>query len=86
MSIIKLKEPEWHLRRESSRTELQLTGDWVACQTGIRSEADVRHIADQIGGDTLRINSSGLGQWDSALIAFLKILRETIGNRQQSPV
>jgi hypothetical protein len=85
MSITKLKAPEWHLRRESSRMELQLTGDWVACQTGIRSEADVHHIVDQIGGNTLRINSSGLGQWDSALIAFLKILRETISNRQQSP-
>ena len=86
MSIIALKVPEWHLRRESSRMELQLTGDWVACQTGIRSEADVHHIADQIGGDTLRINSSGLGRWDGALIAFLKILRETISDRQQSPV
>jgi phospholipid/cholesterol/gamma-HCH transport system permease protein len=37
-------------------------------------------------GNTLWINSSGLGQWDSALIAFLKILRETLSNRRQSPV
>jgi phospholipid/cholesterol/gamma-HCH transport system permease protein len=86
MSITKLEAPEWHLRRESSRMELQLTGDWVACQTGIRSEADVHHIVDQIEGNTLRINSSGLGQWDSALIAFLKILRERMSNRQQSSV
>src|SRR5689334_4181473 len=86
MSITKLKAPEWHLCSEGSRMELQLVGDWVACQTGIRSEADVRHIVDQIEGNTLRINSSALGQWDSALIAFLKSLRETISKRQQSSV
>jgi hypothetical protein len=86
MSITGPEGREWHLRRKSSRMELQATGDWVACQTGIRSEADVHHIVDQIGGITLRINSSGLGQWDSALIAFHKILRETISKRQPSPV
>ncbi len=82
MSVTKLKAPEWHLRREDSRMELQLTGDWVACQTGIRSTADVHHIVDDIDGITLRINPSGLGQWDSALIAFLKTLHETISKRQ----
>ena len=80
MSVTKLKAPEWHLRREDSRMELQLTGDWVACQTGIRSTADVHHIVDDIDGITLRINPSGLGQWDSALIAFLKTLHETIAS------
>ena len=86
MSVTKLKAPEWHLRREDSRMELQLIGDWVACQSGIRSAADVHHMVDDIGGITLRINSSGLGQWDSALIAFLKTLRETISKRRQSPI
>jgi phospholipid/cholesterol/gamma-HCH transport system permease protein len=86
MSVTKLKAPEWQLRSEESRMELQLTGDWVACESGIRSAADVHQIVDDIGGTTLRINSSGLGQWDSALIAFLKTLRETISKRRQSPI
>ena len=82
MSVTKLNAPEWHLRREDSRMDLQLTGDWIASQTGIRSAADVHHIVDDIDGITLRINPSGLGQWDSALIAFLKTLHETISKRQ----
>ena len=81
MSVTKLNAPEWHLRREDTQIDLQLTGDWIACQTGIRSAADVHHIVDDIDGITLRINPSGLGQWDSALIAFLKTLHETISKR-----
>ena len=86
MSVTKLNAPEWHLRREDLRMDLQLTGDWIACQTGIRSAADVHHIVDDIDGITLRINPSGLGQWDSALIAFLKTLHETISKRRQPPI
>jgi phospholipid/cholesterol/gamma-HCH transport system permease protein len=86
MSVSKLNAPEWHLRREASRMELQLTGDWIARQTGIRSTADVHQIVDDVGDMALRINSSGLGQWDSALIAFLKPLRETINKRRQPSI
>ena len=75
MSVTKLNAPEWHLRREDSRIVLQLTGDWIACETGIRSAADVHRIRDEIGGITLRIDPADLGQWDSALVAFLKMLQ-----------
>jgi phospholipid/cholesterol/gamma-HCH transport system ATP-binding protein len=40
MSVTKLHAPKWHLRREASRMELQLTGDWIVRQTGIRSIRD----------------------------------------------
>jgi phospholipid/cholesterol/gamma-HCH transport system permease protein len=70
--------PEWHLSREGSRVELRLTGDWIAGETGVRGAADVRRIVDETGDATLCVNAGGLGHWDSALVAFLKMLRETI--------
>jgi phospholipid/cholesterol/gamma-HCH transport system permease protein len=82
VSVARGLAPQWHLDNEDSRSELHLTGDWIACQTGVRSAADVQDIINGIDGPTLRINSSGLGQWDTALIAFLKAVRETISTRQ----
>ena len=78
--------PEVHMHREASVIELQLTGDWIACRTGVRSTADMRHIVDDAGDMTLRIDSRGLGQWDSALIVFLKALREAAGTRRARPI
>ncbi len=86
MSGASLHAPEVHMHGEASDVELQLTGDWVACRTGVRSAADVQHIVQDAGDMTLRINSSGLGQWDSALIVFLKALRETASTRRARPI
>jgi len=68
--------PEWHLDRNGPVAALRLSGDWIACETGMRSAAEVRHILDDVGTATVRIDASDLGKWDSALIAFLKILRD----------
>jgi phospholipid/cholesterol/gamma-HCH transport system permease protein len=69
--------PEWRLERRGLAGELRLTGDWVACETGVRSAAEVRRVLDEAEGTTLRVDVSSLGRWDSALIAFLKMLRDS---------
>ena len=65
---------------------LHLTGDWIARETGIRSAEDVRRILDDAGETTLRVDASNLGQWDSALIAFLKMLRDPADAGRARPV
>ena len=66
--------------------QLHLTGDWIARETGIRSAAEVRHVLDEAGGTTLRVDASNLGQWDSALIAFLRMLRDSADAGRTRPV
>ena len=72
------KLPEWRLRRHGREAELELTGDWIACETGVRSPAEVRRIIDDTGDMTLRIDTAGIGRWDSALIAFVRMIRDTV--------
>jgi len=69
--------PKWHLERRGLAGDLRLTGDWIACETGLRSGAEVRRVIDEANGATLRVDTSSLGRWDSALIAFLKMLRDS---------
>jgi phospholipid/cholesterol/gamma-HCH transport system permease protein len=66
--------------------QLHLTGDWIARETGIRSAAEVRRILDEAGETTLRMDASNLGQWDSALIAFLRMLRDSADAGRTRPV
>ncbi|MDR3532091.1 MAG: ABC transporter permease, partial [Rhodopila sp.] len=56
---------------------MYLTGDWIARETGIRSAGDVQAILDAAHASALRIEVSRLGEWDSAFIAFLKLLHES---------
>ena len=74
--------PEWRLERHGEGAELRLAGDWIARDSGVRVFADVRRILDEAGGLTLRVDASELGQWDSALIAFLKMLRDSVSADQ----
>ena len=53
-----------------------MSGDWIACETGVRSAAEVRHILENAGTSRVGFDASNLGSWDSALIAFLKMLRD----------
>jgi phospholipid/cholesterol/gamma-HCH transport system permease protein len=66
--------------------DLRLTGDWIACETGIRSTAEVARILDEADEKMLRLDASSLGRWDSALIAFLKMLRDASGTGRTRPV
>jgi phospholipid/cholesterol/gamma-HCH transport system permease protein len=71
-----LRPPEWHLDRNGPVAALCLSGDWIACETGVRSAAEVRHILENAGTSRVGFDASNLGSWDSALIAFLKMLRD----------
>jgi phospholipid/cholesterol/gamma-HCH transport system permease protein len=72
----KWRPPEWRLDRNGPVAALRLSGDWVACETGLRSPDEVRRIVADAGTMTIRVDASDLGKWDSALIAFLKMLRD----------
>ncbi|MBB5462441.1 ABC transporter permease [Paraburkholderia sp. Cpub6] len=78
--------PGWSVESHERAAVLCLTGDWIACESGIRSAADVRHILDEVQGLELKVDASSLGQWDSALIAFLKMLRDCAGTGRTRPV
>jgi phospholipid/cholesterol/gamma-HCH transport system permease protein len=78
--------PGWRLEHKGPAAELRLTGDWIACKTGVRSTAEVSRILEEAGATTLRVDARDLGQWDSALIAFLKMLRDSAGRGRTRPV
>jgi len=80
------RPPGWRVERHGVAAELRLTGDWIACETGIRSAAEVARILDEADEKTLRLDASSLGRWDSALIAFLKMLRDLAGTGRTRPV
>src|SRR6185503_17216987 len=69
--------PAWRLeRRGLEDAELRLSGDWIARETGLRDAAAVRQVLTMAGGAArLRLETGGLGRWDSALVAFLQALR-----------
>ena len=68
--------PQLHLVHHDLEAELQVTGDWIACETGVRSAVEVRRLVSDVAAARLRIDAARLGKWDSALIVFLKMLRD----------
>ncbi|HYX46174.1 MAG TPA: ABC transporter permease [Sphingomicrobium sp.] len=85
MSSSSSPPPGWRLERQGEAAELQLTGDWIACDSGVRSSAEVRRILAEADGATLRVEASELGRWDSALIVFLKMLRDSAAANRTQP-
>jgi phospholipid/cholesterol/gamma-HCH transport system permease protein len=71
-----LHPPEWRVGRRGTESELRLTGDWVARRTGLRHATEARSVVDKAGNGTLRIDCAELGQWDSALVVFLRSVRD----------
>jgi len=78
--------PVWNLERHEKLAVLYLRGDWISCETGVRSAGDVDQIVEAVGTRTLMLDTSSLGQWDSALIAFLTMLRDSARKRRIRPV
>lgn len=78
--------PAWHLERHGEAAELQLTGDWIARDSGVHNADQVQGIVVGAGGLRLRVDTSGLGRWDSALIAFLKMLGDAAERERTRPV
>jgi phospholipid/cholesterol/gamma-HCH transport system permease protein len=74
------RTPLWHSDRCGAATTLRLSGDWTARETGVRTASEVHRILDDAGATTLRIDTSDIGAWDSALIAFLTMLRDAAAN------
>src|SRR3546814_17661065 len=67
--------PAWKIERRGPEAELHLTGDWIAGETGVRDAAAVDEVLAETG-DAARLpfDTRPLGDWDSALIAFLQAL------------
>ncbi len=59
----------WRSVREGSTCRVTLSGDWIARVDGVEPGTAGRILAT--GVQALTFESSGLGHWDSALIAFL---------------
>lgn len=80
--------PEWRLDQRGGVAELRLSGDWIALETGTRSAAEARQILERTvgAGLQLRLDASNIGRWDSALIAFLKKLRDLAGTGSTASV
>jgi phospholipid/cholesterol/gamma-HCH transport system permease protein len=78
--------PAWNLERHEKLAILHLGGDWISCETGVRSAGDVDQIVEAVGTRTLRLETSSLGRWDSALIAFLAMLHDSARKGQTRPV
>lgn len=55
---------------------MRLAGDWIAGETGVRHAAEARRVLGDVGAGTVRIDCRELGRWDSALIAFLRMVRD----------
>jgi phospholipid/cholesterol/gamma-HCH transport system permease protein len=71
--------PVWELNRRGSVAELRLSGDWIASETGVPRADEVSRICDEAEGTTLRLDANAVGRWDSALVAFIKMLRDVAG-------
>jgi phospholipid/cholesterol/gamma-HCH transport system permease protein len=74
--------PSWHLERRGSEAVLQISGDWIARETGLRDVAMLHQgLTETDGAFRLRFETSGLGRWDSALIVFLQALHGAVKTR-----
>lgn len=71
-----LYAPSWTLGRRGPEAELRLAGDWIARRSGVRPANEARGIVAEVGTGTLRIDCRELGHWDSALVAFLRMVRD----------
>jgi len=86
MAVADLRSPLWRLDRGGNTATLVLSGDWVACDTGLRGGDEIRHILGNARGKSLRFDTSEIGRWDSALVVFLKMLRDGALITQPLPV
>ncbi len=62
--------PHWELRRRDGGVVLVLAGDWLA-QSGRIPEFPTNNLPASTGGDTLTVDATDLGRWDTGLVVFL---------------
>lgn len=79
--------PAWRLARTEEHSALLiLEGDWLARETGLRDRATVERVLDEArDAERLSFDTSGLGEWDSALVVFAKMLRDAATRLEVDP-
>jgi phospholipid/cholesterol/gamma-HCH transport system permease protein len=71
----------WSVRQDQSGTTVVLRGDWIARDAAVAEADSARLILDGAGTGRIGFESDQLGRWDSALLAFLLVLRQGAGQR-----
>jgi len=72
--------PAWQIEHDGPDALLGLSGDWLARESGMRSESELRQIVAGISGcPRLRFDTARLGRWDSALVTFVWALELAAG-------
>ncbi|MBV9247714.1 MAG: ABC transporter permease [Acetobacteraceae bacterium] len=71
--------PDWRAEHRGPEIKLHLIGDWIGRETGLRDSSAIRRVLpDANKARWLRFETSGLGRWDSALLAFVLALRAAV--------
>ncbi len=71
------------MERNGSDAQLHVSGRWIARETGLRDPALISSLlAEAKPLERLRIDTSQLGRWDSALIVFLQDLRQVCARQR----
>jgi phospholipid/cholesterol/gamma-HCH transport system permease protein len=66
----------WRIDRLDDTALLTLSGDWLVGGSGLRALADLPRLRVEVGRCAmLRFETSGLGRWDSALVALIRALQ-----------
>jgi phospholipid/cholesterol/gamma-HCH transport system permease protein len=74
--------PAWRIERRGAAAELYLSGNWIARETGLRDRAAIERILAEAGpARRLGFATEELGRWDSALVAFVQVMRQAAQNR-----
>lgn len=76
--------PNIRIERKGAESRLYLTGDWIAHETGLRNEEEIRKLLSDAQTRKLRLDVTGVGRWDSALVMFVRSLKNLNDNLPES--
>ncbi len=71
----------WTLERHGTDATLLLTGDWIVRESGLRASQAPDVLSQAAGARRLCFETSFLGRWDSAVIIFVRALRDAVGHQ-----
>ena len=69
-------DPQISLKQRGSEYSLCLSGDWIARYGGLKSKAEIKEWVNKTGKTTVRIDIAGVASWDSALVIFIRDLKD----------
>jgi phospholipid/cholesterol/gamma-HCH transport system permease protein len=71
--------PAWQVACQQQEAILTLSGNWLVHESGLRSIDELQAVTDAIGPcPRVRFSTGDLGRWDSALVAFIWSLQDSI--------